>query len=236
MKRRRFLEIGSLSTTLMLGNIELFAHSKYRLQQLQNAEDNILVIIQLFGGNDALNTIVPADNDTYYSKYRPTTNVSKSNLIKSSDGLYFNKSLAQGTNEGLLGLYKEGKLAVIQGVGYDQPNLSHFRSTDIWLSGIQPKSDADLLSSGWLGRFSDKLQAGTTPDHPTCLNVGNNDSLLFQSEKSNMAISIENPNDFFEQGKTILNGSEFEKGSDAYSDEFNFFMDVSIQSNKYSKV
>src|ERR1700693_2063002 len=123
--------------------------------QTANGKDHpILVVLQLAGGNDGLNTIIPFQDDLYYQS-RPTLAVPKEQVL-SIDGLIgFNPSLAPLKN-----LYDGGNLAIIQGVGYPNPNRSHFRSTEIW----QTASDAQQnLTKGWIGRYFDSCCAGADP-------------------------------------------------------------------------
>jgi uncharacterized protein (DUF1501 family) len=236
MQRRRLLQYAGLATGLSLGRIPVWASAKNQFSALAEENDNILVVIQMFGGNDGLNTIIPADDDRYYSKYRPKLGIPKAKLLKIKDGTYMNPILKSGTNDGLLGLYNEGKLAVIQGIGYPNNSLSHFRSTDIWLSATMPINDAQRLETGWLGRFAEKLNGNTQPEHPTCMNVGNSSSLLFQGVKDDMSIAVENPNDFYERGKDIISGDTMMTDNSVFASERNFLLDLSVQSNKYSAV
>jgi uncharacterized protein (DUF1501 family) len=105
-----------------------------------------LVIVQLSGGNDGLNTIIPYTNDIYY-KSRPNIAISKNDCIKITDEFGINKNLAPLKN-----LYDKGYLSVINNVGYPNPIRSHFRSTDIWHTA----SDSNqYLNTGWLGRYID---------------------------------------------------------------------------------
>lgn len=235
MDRRKFIKqtsaAAAFSACLSLGKVPVWA----RNIDLDNPDDNILVIIQMFGGNDGLNTIIPADNDLYYSKFRKNLNIPKNKALKLGNTLsYLNPAFQTGKNEGIYGLFKNGNLAVIQGVGYPNPNLSHFRSTDIWLSGINPSSESERLESGWLGRYFAKIIQDS--DHPNCMNIGSSSSLLFSTGSEDVGISVENPNDFYERGKDLLSGESFLAGNGAYVDERNFLLDLSIQSNKYSKV
>jgi uncharacterized protein (DUF1501 family) len=238
MNRRKFLRYSALSSALTtgftLGKIPVWAANPL---DITTPEDNVLVIIQMFGGNDALNTIIPADNDLYYSKYRKKLFIPKAKAIRlSNTSSFMNPALKTGKNEGFYGLFKEGNLAVIQGIGYPEPDLSHFRSTDIWLSGIIPENDSQRLESGWLGRYFNKKNAGVDQDYPSCMNIGDNSSLLFQSGQKNMGISVENPNEFYERGKDILSGETTTSGNSSYVNEKNFIYDLSLQSNVYSKV
>jgi uncharacterized protein (DUF1501 family) len=225
MQRRTLLQYAGLAAGFTLGKIPVWASAKNQFSALAEENDNILVIVQMFGGNDGLNTVIPADDDRYYSKYRPKLSIPKTSLLKLKDTTYMNPALKTGLNNGLYGLFSEGKLAVIQGVGYPNNSLSHFRSTDIWLSATMPVNDSQRLDTGWLGRFTEKLNGDTLPDHPTCMNIGNSSSLLFQGSKGDLSIAVENPNDFYE----MANNTNF-------ASERNYLLDVSIQSNKYSAV
>jgi uncharacterized protein (DUF1501 family) len=124
------------------------------LQTLTGKDHPILVVLQLAGGNDGLNTIIPLEDDLYF-KARPTLAIPK-NQVLPLDGLVgLNPSLAP-----LKTLFEGGNLAIIQGVGYPNPNRSHFRSTEIW----QTASDAQQnLTKGWIGRYFDNCCAGQDP-------------------------------------------------------------------------
>ncbi len=108
----------------------------------------ILVVIEMAGGNDGLNTVAPI-SDPLYAKLRPTIGVKANDAVKIDNGLALHPSL------GALGkLYERGQLAVVTGVGYPNPNRSHFASMDIWQSG-DPTLDA-RERSGWLARYFDE--------------------------------------------------------------------------------
>jgi uncharacterized protein (DUF1501 family) len=106
------------------------------------AKETILVVIELTGGNDGLNTVIPF-KDEQYAKLRPTLRIPTAQIKKISDEIGLHPSLA-----GLADLLQEQALCVVQGVGYPNPNQSHFRSMDIW----QAASTADTLTEGWIGK------------------------------------------------------------------------------------
>jgi uncharacterized protein (DUF1501 family) len=108
-------------------------------------DDLILVIIQLSGGNDGLNTVIPYSQDGYY-KARPTLAVPKDKILKINDEIALHPNLV-----GFKELYDNGELSIIQGVGYPNPDRSHFRSMEIWQSGISEGFE----TSGWIGRMFD---------------------------------------------------------------------------------
>lgn len=105
----------------------------------------VLVVIQLSGGNDGLNTVVPYADKTYYT-LRPTIGITEDKVLKLDDHMGLNPSLT-----GLQELYQQGKVAIIQNVGYPNPNRSHFRSMDIWQSAAPDK----IVQTGWIGRHFD---------------------------------------------------------------------------------
>ena len=123
--------------------------------QIATGKDGtILVVLQMAGGNDGLNTVVPYAND-FYHRARPKIGLDGEKVIKLNADIGFNPALS-----GFKNLYDAGQLAVVQGVGYPNPNRSHFRSTEIW----QTAADAQQVEKyGWLGRYFDNACAGADP-------------------------------------------------------------------------
>ncbi|MGJ8548249.1 DUF1501 domain-containing protein [Winogradskyella wichelsiae] len=143
MDRRKFIKNSALASSLFFVPNFVKAFESIASERLGYKR---LVIIQLGGGNDGLNTIIPHNNDLYY-KARPKLAITK-NIIKLNDDLGFHPSLGP-----LRALYDNGELSIINNVGYPNPVRSHFRSMDIW----QTASNSDqYLQSGWLGRFLDQ--------------------------------------------------------------------------------
>ncbi|MEP4077425.1 DUF1501 domain-containing protein [Haloferula sp.] len=122
-------------------------------QAVTGKDDRILVVLQMAGGNDGLNTIVPFEDDAYFNA-RPRLAKKQKDLIKLGDGIGLNDSMPY-----LGSLYKEGELAVVQGVGYPNPNRSHFVSTSVWET-----ADPTVRSNtGWIGRYFDNACPGSDP-------------------------------------------------------------------------
>lgn len=118
-------------------------------------QDRILVVIQLAGGNDGLNTVVPFRDDDYY-RVRPGIGISGDNVLKlGSKGGGADVGL-HPQMEGLKSLYDDGLVSIIQGVGYPNPNRSHFKSMDIWHT-----AETSATGNGWLGRYFDNECGGT---------------------------------------------------------------------------
>ncbi|MEW6304111.1 MAG: DUF1501 domain-containing protein [Verrucomicrobiota bacterium] len=152
--------------------------------QAASRDGRIVVLLQIAGGNDGLNTIVPFTNDHYY-KARPTIGLQARSLIKLTRELGLHPSLA-----GLRSLIVGGQLAVVQGVGYPNPNRSHFRGTDIWATA----SDADkFVNTGWLGRYFDNACAGADPT--VGIAVSRQRPLSFAG-KSGKGINVDNPDNY----------------------------------------
>jgi uncharacterized protein (DUF1501 family) len=140
------LSFGGVSPSFLLSAAE---------EQVRRDDDRVLVVIQLSGGNDGLNTIVPhADDD--YRKHRPTLAIPRADVLTIDDAFGFHPALT-----GFADLLQAGRLAIVQGVGYDNPNRSHFESMDIWHSGVRKDQSR---SAGWLGRYLDATRAVAKSD------------------------------------------------------------------------
>ena len=167
--------------------------------QATGVDGKILVVVQLSGGNDGLNTVVPFADDTYY-RVRPNVAVRADQVLRLNDYVGFNPQLTQ-----LKALFDDGRMSVIQGVGYPNPDRSHFRSMDIWHSA-NPKEEA--ITSGWLGRYFDAQCCGADPGDPKDdvqpdphigIALGDSNFLAMQGEKV-MPLSFERPQDYRYQG------------------------------------
>lgn len=178
LNRRKFIQSGSLaSASLMLPKF-LKAFEKRKLAD----EDKIMVVVQLSGGNDGLNTVIPYRNDIYY-KVRPALGIKRQDALALNDDLGIHPAL-----KGLKSLYDDGSLGVLNNVGYPNPDRSHFRSMDIW----QTASGSDkVLSTGWIGRYLDAQCDGC--GHTTqAIEVDDTLSLTMKGEKK-CGIAASNP-------------------------------------------
>ncbi|WP_420572353.1 DUF1501 domain-containing protein [Kordia sp.] len=180
MNRRNFLKQASLASTALF--LPKFV-SGFNMIDSAIATGKKLVIIQLSGGNDGLNTVVPFRNDIYY-KNRLSLAQKKSSLIGITDEIGFHESLITHSN-----LYNNGELCIVNNVGYPNPNRSHFRATDIWHTA----SDAnEYLQSGWIGRYLDATKSKSL----NAIEVDDSLSLLMKGEKID-GIATKNPTLFF---------------------------------------
>lgn len=143
INRRKFLTLSSLATgTMMLPKfLKAFETPVHEL-----SSNKVLVVLQLSGGNDGLNTVIPVRNDIYYRE-RPGLSIAREKSLSLNEETGLHPSLTH-----IKALYDEGNLAILNNVGYPNPDRSHFRSMDIWQTAS--RSD-EVLNSGWLGRYLD---------------------------------------------------------------------------------
>ncbi|MBX2821718.1 MAG: DUF1501 domain-containing protein [Rhodothermaceae bacterium] len=232
--RRDFLAgLGlSVAGAVTLGGtpVRAFAGSSLMSQLNSIESDRVLVLVQLSGGNDGLNTIIPYENDIYYQR-RPNIAIAKqeAQLHPIGQDLGVHPSM-----EILEPYFGDGDMAILQNVGYPDPDLSHFRSTDIWLSG----SDSDsLIQTGWVGRhlnveypdFEDNR-----PSYPLAVQIGGVSSLMLQGPATNMGMSLVSE-EFFErlaEDGTLYNLNGLP--STAFGDEMNYVRSVANDSFIYA--
>lgn len=148
IKRSDFLKVGSLATASMMLPKFLKAFEKGNLVPPGN---KVMVVIQFSGGNDGLNTVIPVTNDIYY-KERPRLSISKNEALTLDTNTGLNPALTAFKE-----LYDDGSLAILNSVGYPNPDRSHFRSMDIWHSA---SNSNEYVYTGWLGRYLDAQCAG----------------------------------------------------------------------------
>ncbi len=186
--RREFLQKSALATvgTMLIPNF-LKSFEQQAMAQAQR-QGKILVIIQLSGGNDGLNTIVPFQNDIYYRE-RPTIAIKQDKVLKLTDDIGLNPAM-----EALRGLYDDGKMQIINNVGYPNPDRSHFRSMDIWQTA---SSSDEYLKSGWLGRYLDAKCSGNCEPH-AAIEVDDSLSLAMKGSKVK-GIAVQNPQQLYRQ-------------------------------------
>ena len=155
IKRKDFIVTGSLaSASLMMPKfLKAFTNTP---QHLVPKGNKVLVVLQLSGGNDGLNTVIPYRNDLYY-KNRPNLAINKTEAIGLTDDIGLHPELAALAN-----LYQEGNMSILNNMGYPNPDRSHFRSMDIWHTAANSN---EYLTTGWLGRYLDAQCKGC--DKPT---------------------------------------------------------------------
>lgn len=196
-------------------------------------EDHVLVLIQLSGGNDGLNTVIPLD------QYSNLSNARSNILIAQNKVLSLSGTNATGLHPAMSevrSMYDNGYVSIVQGVGYPNPDFSHFRATDIWLSA----SDSNqYLESGWLGRFLDQEYPNfpngypnTTMPDPLAIQVGSVVSPALQGPSVSMGMAITDPKSFY----NFLSGTVDPAPNTPAGHELTFIRLVSQQTQSYSTV
>jgi uncharacterized protein (DUF1501 family) len=183
IKRKEFLQFGSLATASVL--VPKFLKA-FEAGNLVPPGNNVLVILQLSGGNDGLNTVIPYRNDLYY-KARPRIGIEKNKVLSLTDEAGLHPALT-----GLKELYDNGSLGILNNVGYPNLDRSHFRSMDIWHTGSDSR---EYWTTGWLGRYLDAQCKGC--DKPTyALELDDTLSLAMKGEEAK-AIAMKDPKRLF---------------------------------------
>ena len=241
MKRREFLQKGIPAATLLPAlingySVKAFGADSPLVQALMQGltdTDHVLVIIQLAGGNDGLNTVIPVS--TYSSYFNARTNIAiPQNRILSLSGI--SASGLHPAMTGMQNIFNSGNMKIIQAVGYPQPNFSHFRATDIWMSASN--SDQEVFS-GWAGRYLNyeypNFPTGypntATPD-PLAIQIGSTTTLTTQGPVVNMGMSITSATSFY----NLISGTTDPVPNTPAGKELKYIRLVNQQTQKYSSV
>ena len=257
MKRRTFLQT---SSAVAAGAVAApyILKGKNLVNYLPNQSfgfddnDNVLIMIQLYGGNDGLNTIIPITNNTSETAYmdlRPNIAISRDHAVQwGNKPLYLHPALVNPEGmpdgpggpdgpKGFIHLLNQGRLGVIEGIGYPNPNLSHFRSRDFWQSGIVTDDPNEKILDGWIGRFlaSKMNDPGEITEHPLAISIGGTIPLAFKAAQGSMGVAVLDPVSFFERGNGLKpsDGLITDPQSN-YDNEYNFVNTIAQQTEKYS--
>lgn len=183
IKRKEFLQLGSLATASFM--VPKFLKAFEKVDRVP-AGNKVMVILQLSGGNDGLNTVIPIRNDIYYRE-RPRLGIEKTKALALTDEVGLHPALASFRE-----LYDDGSLGILNNVGYPNPDRSHFRSMDIWQTG---SASSEYITTGWVGRYLDAQCNGC--DKPTyALEIDDILSLALKGENSK-AIAMKDPKRLF---------------------------------------
>src|SRR5450755_4130471 len=212
--RRDLLRAGMYGVCVTAGSsltVPVFGQAAAQLASQAKADGKILVVLELSGGNDGLNTLIPYGDDAYY-KHRPNLGIPKKELRRIDDHFGFSGGMA-----GLERLYKNGKLAIVHGCGYENPSFSHFTSMAYWHTAA-PNSGEEY---GWVGRLADSMAPDASPNF--LVNIAARLSLAVRSRR-HVPVVFDDPNKFtqekFYEEREILESAGVAKPVDSPSRRF----------------
>ncbi len=241
MKRRKFIRntaIGSVSLPGIFNGFGITAHGENSiLGQYYTSTvptDHVLVIVQMGGGNDGLNTVIPRDQ---YSKY---FNARSNVAIEESKILALNGNALTGLHPKLTGfrdMYDNGDLCIVQSAGYPSPNFSHFRATDIWMTG---SNSNEFLTTGWVGRYLNGEYPGFPVGYPNAampdplgIQFGSGTSLAMLGPTIQTGYTISDPNAFINNAD---GGEDVITPGTPPADKLLYVREISKQSQAYYNV
>lgn len=207
------------------------------LEQTLTDTDHVFVLVQLGGGNDGLNMVIPLD--IYGNYYNARTNVAipQSQVLR-LDGT--DKSGLHPAMTAMQNMFNEGKMNIVQSVGYENPSFSHFRDTDVWNSGDTRKNRRERVKTGWMGRYLENEYPGY-PDafpnaemtDPLAIQISNYPTLAMQGSIYSMGLSITNP----EKVYSFVNPfSDYPLSSVPANKELKFLRVISEKTKIYSDI
>ncbi len=255
MKRRNFLKIfpaaGVTSFAVNGHSMRPFANSKIArmMADCEEVEDRVLVLIQLHGGNDGLNVIIPIGQYDEYANLRPVIKIPDSgperyikldNTLTSPDQVGLHPVMT-----GFKALYDKGWMNIVQAVGYENLNQSHFKSTDLWLSGGDGTPEKFNIRSGWMGRalaamYPEVKGAPLPPDYlyPLGIQIGDPyPSLGFHTEtehQNSINLYGQDPDGFYSLVQTIGGAPLANVPDSDYGDELAYIMGIEKAVDQYS--
>jgi uncharacterized protein (DUF1501 family) len=246
MKRRNFIKLSSTASVLSLLPTDVFALFKSAgMTSCPNVNAKKIVLIQLSGANDGLNTVVPINQYDKYAALRPNIKLGNAGTANGIINLDSTLTLANqvGLHPSLTGfksLYDSGLMRIVQGVGYPSQDKSHFKSTDLWLMGGDGTPANNFSDSGWIGRFLENYYSNfLNANFPLGIQLGSSEnSLGFHGEVEHgmsMNINGQDPSGFY----SIINGlggaAPTNIPDSEYGNLLKFILDNDTSSNTYAQ-
>jgi uncharacterized protein (DUF1501 family) len=232
MKRRDFVKnmaIASAGTPIIVNNMKLQSIGKKLFDVPKSVEDRVLVIIRLNGGNDGLSTVIPRDQYSNLTIQRSNVLIPETSVLPLTNEVGLHPVMG-----GMKGMYDAGKLGIIQNVGYPEQNRSHFRSMDIWSSGL---IDADP-TTGWMGRHFEAAYPPTYPtDYPNidypdpfAISMGYEVSSTCQGFLANWSHAVQDPSTIYN-----LTASGSLNDGTYYGDHIEYLATIIDQANEFGQ-
>jgi len=238
MKRRDFIRntVAGVVLPSFLHGISLKALAGAPLMNALSGymnDDRVLVLVQLAGGNDGINTVIPFDQYSAYMAARPNIGLPEDKVLRLNG--YDATALHPALKE-MHELFNNGKMGIVQAVSYPKPNFSHFRATDIWMSA----SDSDkVVNTGWAGRYLNDLYPefpnnfpnAAMPD-PLAIQVGSVVSSTFQGPSFTMGLAISNPSSFYK----MIEGKVNVDSPTRWGEQLDYIEEMSMKTDQYGDV
>jgi len=224
LNRRQFIKtLGSVSAAMPMVNFNNINFLK------ANSKRKILVIVELLGGNDGLNTVIPFNDNTYYSA-RPVIGLTKNSMLQISENFAFHPSL-----EKFKSLFDSKKLSIVLGTGYPDYNLSHFRSTDIWRGA----SLDSIINTGWTGRYLEYKynNYGTSPtNYPLLIEVKDFSTILGEGTNYSLGFTLEDPKSLYETMNDLYQAYRTEALGNLGGQELSFVRELTDSAIYFSEL
>lgn len=250
MKRRNFLRMSAplaFSPVVMKNNL-IRPYASASLSKLFGCEeisDRHLVVVQIKGGNDGLNNIIPLSQYDHYKNFRPKIGIPENDLVNLDNNLELRSQVGLHPSLSTFkALYERDEFSLIQGVGYANNNKSHFKGTDIWLSGGDSTNQGNNVSSGWMGRYLDHSYPGLagepTLEHPDPLGIqlgSKQQSLGFHTEEQHEAginLSGQDPAGFYTLVSEIGGLPPTDIYPSDYANNIQYIVDIEKSTNRYA--
>ena len=245
MKRRNFIKLTSTASALSLLPTEVFAlFQSAGMATCPNINGKKIVLIQLAGANDGLNTVVPLNQYDTYASLRPTiklNNAGANSVINLDTTLPLQNQV--GLHPSLTGfksLYDNGLMRLVQGVGYPIQDKSHFKSTDLWLTGGDGTPPNNNLDSGWIGRFLENYYANfLTANFPLGIQLGSSENSLgfYGEQEHGMSLNIngQDPSGFYSVVNGLGGPAPTTIPNSEYGDLIQFILNNDTSTNTYAQ-
>jgi len=245
MNRRNFIRRtvpAAVSLPALLNGFSFTAHGSETalarmLEETFIDTDHVFVLVQLAGGNDGLNMVIPLDLYANYYNARTNVAIPQSQVLR-LDGT--DKSGLHPAMTDLQNMFNDGKLSIVQSVGYDNPSFSHFRDNDIWHTGDNRRDRSVRVRTGWMGRYLEDQYPGypdaypnaTMPD-PLAIQISSVPTLAVQGNLYSMGLSITDPENIY----SFVNPFSDYPSSSAYANkELRFLRVISEKTKIYSDI
>lgn len=244
MKRRKFIKLSASASAMTLLPNEVF--SMLNAAGMNNCPDNSnkkIVLIQLNGANDGLNTVVPINQFDAYATLRQNiklSNTGANSIINLDTTLSLQNQVGlHPTLTAFKELYDAGKMRIVQGVGYPRQDKSHFKSTDLWLTGGDGTPANNANGNGWMGRFLENYyQNFLTSTFPLGIQLGSSDNSLgfhgAQEHGLSLNLNGQNPATFYSVINSLGSAAPTNIPNSEYNDLLNYILDVNTSTNVYA--